>query len=145
MATAIDVKKAEGIIAHTFNSTDRPSLALTAPGAVVPGAVHSPDGNRGLALLGISVLETIALDHWYASGEDRCKFSNARIGRVTLMMVRSRAADCEPGHTGFVSRRYCPADRPRRLHRSQQITTRDCSVPNSSQVDCRSAHRGRLA
>ncbi|MDI1493104.1 MAG: hypothetical protein OHK93_004891 [Ramalina farinacea] len=82
MATAIDVTKAEGIIAHTFNDKDMASLALTAPGAVVPGAVHSPDGNRGLALLGISVLETIALTHWHASGGDR-SLAQQTVSRVT--------------------------------------------------------------
>ena len=145
MATSIDVTKAEGIIARTFNDKDMASLALTAPGAVVPGAVHSPDGNRGLALLGISVLETIALTHWHASGGDRSKFESWVIGGATLMMGRSRAADCEPSHRWLVSRRHCPADRPRCLHRSKQLTARGCSVPNPSQVDCRSAHRGRLA
>jgi len=71
MATDIDVTTAEGILNYNFHTRQHITLALRAPGAYVPGAVHFPDGNRGLGQLGNSVLETVVLDHWYTSGRDR--------------------------------------------------------------------------
>ena len=71
MATNIDVASAEEIINYTFHTKNLLALALRAPGAFVPGAVQLQDGNRGLGQLGNSVLQTVVLDHWYASGKDR--------------------------------------------------------------------------
>ena len=71
MATTMDVTTAEGILAYPFENQRHAQIALRAPGASVEGAEQLPDGNRGLALLGDSVIKTVILDHGYNAGEER--------------------------------------------------------------------------
>ena len=71
MAKDIDLTKAEGIIGYTLLSRDHLEVALRAPGALVAGRPELPDGNRGLGQLGVSVIETVVLDRWYAQGTGR--------------------------------------------------------------------------
>jgi hypothetical protein len=67
------VHKAADILGRHFRNVDYGSEALLAPHRETDqnGSEIASDGNRRLALLGRSVVETVLLTRWYYSGAER--------------------------------------------------------------------------
>ncbi|KAJ9607035.1 hypothetical protein H2200_008107 [Cladophialophora chaetospira] len=67
------VQKAADILGRHFRNVDYGSEALLAPHRETDqnGSEIASDGNRRLALLGRSVIETVLLTRWYYGGAER--------------------------------------------------------------------------
>jgi len=82
------LQRAEEILGYTFRKVDFGPAALFAPHRETDqnGVEIAYDGNRRLALLGRSVIETVLLTRWYISGAER------RVGDEILSTVASKDA-----------------------------------------------------
>ena len=75
LTSEYSVRKAADILDYHFHNVDYGSEALVAPHRETDqnGSEIASEGNRRLALLGRSVIETVLLTRWYHSGAERRK------------------------------------------------------------------------
>lgn len=112
MATDMDVRQVQDIIGYRFKSSYRLVEALTAAGA----DEDNYDGNRKLAQLGESVIQTVVLNDAYTAGDTRGSFLSsewvvylltcASRCKCTLESCYQQAKPCGGGETERVRALY---------------------------------------
>lgn len=85
----MDARRAQEILQYDFENIDRLIEALQAPGSALNN-IHGrrlPDGNKRLAILGDTVIKTVALSQWYDTEDDR--------GKQRGQFLSHAATDCQ--------------------------------------------------